>query len=147
MWTINLCNISWHTNAKCTSFSRKQTFIYPPQGNKVFILFITAALRCQNTFEKHHNILSHLKIGRAAQGPCDFLCSHEGQTLPLQSRWISSVSLYFQPEYCPCCGDQEEYPLYVGSWSSSMLEPSPCEMGETFQMVGLLLAQCLLEIK
>lgn len=98
--------------------------VYPVRSNKHLISFITAALRCQSTSEKHHNTLSHLKIGRAAQGPCDFLCSREGQTLPLQSQWIFAGSLHFQPQYCPCLGDQEEYPLYVGSWSSSMLGPS-----------------------
>lgn len=76
---------------------------------------MTTALLRQNTFEKHHNILSHLKTGRAAQGPCDFLCSREGQTLPRQSQRIFAVRLYFQVQNCPCLGDQEEYPLDVVS--------------------------------
>lgn len=95
---------------------------------------MTTVLLYQNTIEKHHNILSHLKTGKAAQGPCDFLCSREGQTLPLQSRRIFAVSLYFHLHNCPCLGDQEEYPRDVVSWSSSMLEPSLCEMGKRFSL-------------
>lgn len=110
----NYATCSWHNYNP----------VYPVRSNKPLILFITAALRCQNTSGKHHNTLSHLKIGKAAQGPCDFLCSHEGQTLLLQSQWIYAGSLYFHPQCCPCLGDQEEYPLYVESWSSSMLGPS-----------------------
>lgn len=90
----------------------------------------TTSLQCQNTSERRHNSLSHLRTGRAAQGPCDYLCSHGGQTLPLQSLWICAASLYFQQPCCPLPDDQGEYPLYVESWSSSMSEPSLCEMGE-----------------
>lgn len=90
----------------------------------------TTFLQCQNTSERRHNSLSHLRTGRAAQGPCDYLCSHVGQTLPLQSLWICAWSLYFQQSCCPRPDHQGEYPLYVESWSSSMSEPSLCEMGK-----------------
>lgn len=80
----------------------------------------TTSLQCQNISERHHNSLSHLRTGRADQGPCDYLCSHGGQTLLLQSLWICAGSLYFQQSCCPHPDDQGEYPLYVESWSSSM---------------------------
>lgn len=93
----------------------------------------TTSPRCQNTAERHHNSLSHLKTGRTAQGPCDYLCSHGGQTLLLQSLWIFAGILYFQQSCCPHPDDQGEYPLYVESWSSSMSEPSLCEMGKSVE--------------
>lgn len=85
------------------------------------------SLQFQNTSERHHSSLSHSKTGRAARGPCDFLGSHVGQTLPLQNRWICAGSRLPQQPWSPR-PDQVECPLCVESWSSSKSEPSLCKV-------------------
>lgn len=85
------------------------------------------SLQFQNTSERHHSSLSHSKTGRAARGPCDFLGSHVGQTLPLQNRWICAGSR-LPPQPCSPRPVQVECPLCVESWSSSKSEPSLCKV-------------------
>lgn len=80
------------------------------------------SLQRRSIFERCHNSLSRLRTGRAARGPCDCLCSHGGQTRPPQSLWI------YAGIPCPRPHDRWEYPLCVGSWSSSMSEPWLCEI-------------------